>query len=264
MHIKKTSHDQLITWITGIVIAGLVIIIPLGYFVISYNYLNGRLVTEAENNATIITQIISANPEYWEFEQIRLKEYLSHRPRSGEKEIRRLINNKNKVVAESVDDLKSPVLTRSFVVMDAGFVVGKIEISRSLMSLLKRSGLLLLLILPVGCGLFLAFYLVPIRTMRNEEKLRRQSEDEKDKAIAELTEAVSKIKTLSGMLPICASCKKIRDDKGYWEEVASYITKHSAVLFSHGLCPECEKKSYEELEAFLKDNKSESGKKRSE
>ena len=186
MHIKKTSHDQLITWITGIVIAGLVIIIPLGYFVISYNYLNGSLATEAENNATIITQIISANPEYWEFEQIRLKEYLSHRPRSGEKEIRRLINNKNKVVAESVDDLKSPVLTKSFVVMDAGFVVGKIEISRSLMSLLKRSGLLLLLILPVGCGLFLVFYLFPIQTMRREEKLRLQAEESLGRSRKEL------------------------------------------------------------------------------
>jgi len=71
---------------------------------------------------------------------------------------------------------------------------------------------------------------------------------ERWKLFHELQDALAKVKTLSGMIPICASCKKIRDDKGYWEEVASYITKHSEALFSHGLCPDCAKKAYEELE----------------
>lgn len=51
-------------------------------------------------------------------------------------------------------------------------------------------------------------------------------------------------KTLSGMLPICASCKKIRDDKGYWNQIEAYITEHSEAKFSHGICPECMKKLY--------------------
>ena len=264
MQVKKTNQHKVIIWLTGIIITSVAITIPLGYFYISYNHLQGHLEAEAENTANIITQIISANPQYWEFEQVRLKEYLSHRPQLGYKEIRRLVNAKNKIVAESADAVTSPVLTSSFAVRDAGMVVGKIEISTSLMPLMKQSGLLLLLTLSFGFGLFLAFYFVPIQTLRNEEKLRLQAEAEKNEVIAELTEAVSKIKTLSGMLPICASCKKIRDDTGYWEEVASYITKHTEVLFSHGLCPKCEKKTYQDLEAFLKDGKSEPGQKQSE
>lgn len=69
---------------------------------------------------------------------------------------------------------------------------------------------------------------------------------EKEKLIAELQEAMAQIKTLSGMLPICASCKKIRNDKGYWERIESYIVKHSEAEFTHGICPDCMKKLYPE------------------
>ncbi|MDZ7833128.1 MAG: GAF domain-containing protein [Desulfobacterales bacterium] len=64
---------------------------------------------------------------------------------------------------------------------------------------------------------------------------------------AELKEALENIKQLKGLLPICASCKKIRDDKGYWSAVESYIQKHSEAEFSHSICPECAKRLYPEL-----------------
>ena len=83
---------------------------------------------------------------------------------------------------------------------------------------------------------------------------RKKMVEEREKLIGELKAALANIKTLSGMLPICAYCKKIRDDKGYWEEVATYITKHSDTLFSHGICPDCAKKVYEELNK-LKDTR---------
>ena len=83
---------------------------------------------------------------------------------------------------------------------------------------------------------------------------RNKAEADRKKTIAELENALSKVKTLSGMLPICAGCKKIRDDKGYWEDVASYITKNSDVLFSHGYCPECEKSAKEEFAKFKAQN----------
>ena len=70
--------------------------------------------------------------------------------------------------------------------------------------------------------------------------------DELDRQKSEIQEAISKIKALSGLLPICASCKKIRDDSGYWREVESYISDHSEALFSHGICPDCLKKLYPE------------------
>lgn len=73
---------------------------------------------------------------------------------------------------------------------------------------------------------------------------RRQMEEERERLITELQKALSKVKTLSGLLPICASCKKIRDDKGYWTQIEAYIRDHSEVDFSHSICPECAKKMY--------------------
>ena len=61
-----------------------------------------------------------------------------------------------------------------------------------------------------------------------------------------LREKESEIKQLRGMLPICASCKKIRDDKGYWSQIETYIKKHSEAEFTHGICPECMRKLYPE------------------
>lgn len=66
-------------------------------------------------------------------------------------------------------------------------------------------------------------------------------------AYVEMREALSNVKMLSGMLPICASCKKIRDDKGYWNQIESYIRSHSEADFSHGICPECAKKLYSDI-----------------
>jgi PAS domain S-box-containing protein len=62
-----------------------------------------------------------------------------------------------------------------------------------------------------------------------------------------LQDALTKVKTLSGLLPICAHCKKIRDDKGYWNQIESYIRDHSEVDFSHSICPECAKNFYPEF-----------------
>ena len=74
----------------------------------------------------------------------------------------------------------------------------------------------------------------------------KQTDEEKSKVIKELQTALERVKTLSGMLPICASCKKIRDDQGYWNQIEAYIAKHSEAEFSHGICPECARKLYPE------------------
>lgn len=60
----------------------------------------------------------------------------------------------------------------------------------------------------------------------------------------ELSDALGKVNQLSGLLPICANCKKIRDDQGYWNELDHYVSDHSEVDFSHGICPECAEKLY--------------------
>jgi hypothetical protein len=58
---------------------------------------------------------------------------------------------------------------------------------------------------------------------------------------------LANIKTLSGLLPICASCKKIRDDKGYWNQIETYIKNHSDATFTHGICPDCMEKLYPDV-----------------
>jgi len=68
---------------------------------------------------------------------------------------------------------------------------------------------------------------------------RKQAEEERKRMINDLNEALSKVKTLSGLLPICSCCKRIRDDHGYWEQVEKFIQKHSQAEFSHAICPEC-------------------------
>ena len=75
----------------------------------------------------------------------------------------------------------------------------------------------------------------------------RQLQAEKEALLGELRAALEKVKLLSGYLPICASCKKIRDDSGYWQQIESYIRDHSEVEFSHGICPECAHKLYPEI-----------------
>jgi PAS domain S-box-containing protein len=76
---------------------------------------------------------------------------------------------------------------------------------------------------------------------------RKLAEEERDKLIKELRAALANARNLRGLLPICSSCKKIRDDDGYWHQVEVYIRDHSDVDFSHGICPGCVKTLYPEL-----------------
>jgi hypothetical protein len=77
---------------------------------------------------------------------------------------------------------------------------------------------------------------------------KKRSERKRDEAIAEREKALREIKILQGILPICSSCKKIRDDKGSWKRIEMYIMEHSEADFSHGICPECVKKLYPEFQ----------------
>jgi len=73
---------------------------------------------------------------------------------------------------------------------------------------------------------------------------------EREKLISELQEALSEIKTLSGLIPICSHCKKIRDNKGHWQQLEQYIHEHSDAHFSHGICKECAKKHYPDFDIY--------------
>jgi PleD family two-component response regulator len=86
--------------------------------------------------------------------------------------------------------------------------------------------------------------------VKNHLELKSQR-DMLARSNARLQEALAKIKTLRGLIPICAGCKRIRDDQGYWNQLESYISDHSDAEFSHGLCPECIRRLYPEYHAKL-------------
>jgi phosphoserine phosphatase RsbU/P len=85
-----------------------------------------------------------------------------------------------------------------------------------------------------------------VRILRLNRSLRAKN--------AELEAALAHVKTLSGLLPICSGCKKIRDDKGYWSHVESYVQQHSEATFTHGLCPDCTRKYFPEQDENKPDN----------
>ncbi len=102
--------------------------------------------------------------------------------------------------------------------------------------------------------------LVALRTQKLQEanlkliehkELLEETVQQRTKTLQEkndqLEQALSEVKTLSGLIPICASCKKIRDDEGYWNQIETYISQHSKADFSHGICPDCAKKLYPDL-----------------
>lgn len=87
-----------------------------------------------------------------------------------------------------------------------------------------------------------------LQQLRREAVVRNQ---ELSDSLEALKQERARVKVLSGMLPICASCKKIQDDDGYWEQLESFIDRHSEAVFSHGLCPSCAKELYPDLESNL-------------
>jgi PAS domain S-box-containing protein len=89
-------------------------------------------------------------------------------------------------------------------------------------------------------------------TVARDITQRKREEAERLKLIQELTDALAQVKTLTGLLPICAACKKIRDDNGYWQQVETYIQKHANVDFTHGICPDCVRRLYPEYTDALK------------
>jgi PAS domain S-box-containing protein len=150
------------------------LIVPVGYFAISYKYLKGIMVTEAEINAELVSRLISANPELWRYETIRIEELLERRPRSGATETRRLLDSRNVQVAESAYPLQSPQLTVRNDVSDNGEVVGTLEISRSMMPILLKSSFLA--VLGMGFGLFL-YRRLPFRAAIKASKQLQEAND---------------------------------------------------------------------------------------
>jgi hypothetical protein len=121
------------------------------------------------------------------------------------------------------------------------------QISRKLVYV---SGAILSLIILLSAGIIYQGLTETNKRLTVEKELEQYNlhlEEMVKERTSELTKALSEVKLLSGLLPICASCKKIRDDRGYWNQIESYIQRHSEAQFSHSICPDCMQKLYPDL-----------------
>lgn len=90
---------------------------------------------------------------------------------------------------------------------------------------------------------------IALEHSRNRD-LRRQAEAQREQVIVDLKKALEEVKKLSGLLPVCSMCKKVRDDKGLWQRIEAYVEDHSEAQFSHSICRECAEEHYPDLDLY--------------
>jgi PAS domain S-box-containing protein len=186
---------------------------PLGYFVIAYENQAAVLNTEVLAEAADASQLISANADYWRFEQHRLEELLSERPFGEHNEIRRIVDVNHNVISVSADAIAPPLMTRAHDLYDSGAVVARIEISRSLRPVIMKTLLLLVLGLALGTGMFAVLRVFPLKAL--------------SQALQSLQESEGKF---SAIASTAADAIIVMDSKGvitYWNSAAARIFGYS-------------------------------------
>lgn len=212
----KQTSKQIIrtTHILALILSvSVAVLLPLGYFVLSYQYQSAVLETEAEANAYFVTQLINANPDFWRYSQHRLEETLSHHLSKKYEESRRIVDLDNRLIASNLVAAKAPVMIRSHDLFDSGSVVARIEVSSSIRTLLNNTALFGALGILLGSAGFISFKMFPSRAISGILKLLSESE-EKFRAIT--TTAVD------GII--------VMDNKGgitYWNPAAERIFGYS-------------------------------------
>lgn len=175
--IPARNPARTVAWLVALFIGVIVVAVPLGYLYVSYRHVAGSLDSKTEVIARAITQnIVSQNPVYWEFEEVRIKEYFSRLVSTEADEGGRILNRRQEVVAEMGGALAAPVISASYALTDAGQVVGQVEISRSLRPLMVETGLVGLMVMAAGLGMFAMLWYLPIRGMYLAQNQARQSE----------------------------------------------------------------------------------------
>jgi len=186
-------------------------------------------------------------PDLWESEALKSFE-------RGETEVSSI----EKIEGESYMRLMRPLFTEESCLKchaDHGFKLGDIRGGISvavpmqpLWTISQKHALALWLGHSILWLIGLAGIGVVARNLGQRVSERKQAEEDREKLIHELQGALAQVNILSGLLPICAHCKKIRDDGGYWNQIEEYIKDHSEADFSHGICPECMKKHFPGIE----------------
>ncbi len=191
----RKSSTRVITWLSAVIVSVVVFVVPAAYFMVTYNFAAGSLQMEAEITASLISPLVSANPEFWRYEQIRLEGFLGRRPEGREPEMRRIFDDQNRVVAVSSDPISRPLLTRSAMLYDAGSSVARLEISRSLLPVVLQTGLISVFMLLLGAGAFLVIRIIPIRALKKAEESLDSANEFLRKVMESTTNAILVVDT---------------------------------------------------------------------
>lgn len=176
MNIRSSTlvnYVQILTTILSIIIA---IVIPYGYFALSYNYLAGHLSAESELAAINIEALIADNPDSWIYEEIRMQEILERELNHESPESKTVTDLHGKILARVVHPQPWPIITKSQALFDSGRHVGTIEIYHSLLPLLKQTGIIGAGTLTFGIALFIIFHTFPLKAVRKAIAAREESD----------------------------------------------------------------------------------------
>lgn len=170
------SIARLTTLFAGAITITVTVLVPAGYFLVSYQYLLGSLDTQAEVNSRAVTRLVTANPEMWRYEEVRLMELLERRSRRDIPEVRRVLDLQGKTIVASADHLRPPVVSRRYAIYDAGRAVAQLEISRSLGPLLLETALVAAGAMLVGGLGFVMLRTLPLRAVNQAHRSLAESE----------------------------------------------------------------------------------------
>ena len=169
MIFRFNSVARITSFIAAGIAAVITIVLPAGFFAVSYQYMLGSIDTRAEHAARTIEALVMANPNTWRFEETRLLELLQRHYDPQIPELRLIMDSRGNVIARMANRLSWPLVTRRYDIHDAGDIVGYVEISRSLHPLLIRSALISAISFLLGSGIFLILRIIPLRALKAEQ-----------------------------------------------------------------------------------------------
>jgi len=174
------SRSESVIYITSaiaIIIAIIVTIaVPAAYFAISYQYKEGSMDAQAEITAKTVEGLVMANPKMWRFEEIRLQEFLQRRHTQNVPEIRVIRDIQGNIVAQMSEPVSQPLITRGYDIYDAGTPVARVELSRSLVPLIMRTGIVGSISFLLGIIIFIVLRIIPLKAVRKAYRAMEGSE----------------------------------------------------------------------------------------
>ena len=176
MKLREQSITNISSFLTIIISFIIAVSIPVTYFIVVYQYMDGTINAEIAFSARAVEEIVTKNPKSWQFEKIRLQQILGRRFDNNYRDNRRIRDLRGRVVAQTKEPLAHPVVTFSQPVYDSGKEVASIEIERSIIPLVTHTVLLGVCSALSGVFVFLFFHFLPLRTMREAYDKLQKSE----------------------------------------------------------------------------------------